>query len=88
MRSICAPTLAPSTQIQRGNLPATEENFRCDFGIVARGLWPGKTAAKLASIAGKTERAAQDWLNGRAEPPGCIIALIVKRCVRPASGPE
>ena len=45
--------------------------------IVARALWPFKTAAHLASIAGKDERTAKRWLAGEFEPPGIIIAAIV-----------
>jgi hypothetical protein len=44
---------------------------------IARHLWPRKTAAHLASIAGKDERTGKRWLEGDHEPPGCIIAAIV-----------
>ncbi len=35
----------------------------------ARYLWPAKTAACLASLAGKDERTAKRWLAGEFEPP-------------------
>lgn len=47
------------------------------FSIVAKALWPLKTAACLASIAGKDERTAKRWLAGEYEPPGIIIAAII-----------
>ena len=47
------------------------------FAIVARALWPQKTAAHLASIAGKDERTAKRWLAGEYEPPGIVIATII-----------
>lgn len=81
MRGVSAPSLVPASKIECRKVPVSEENFRSDFGIVARALWPEKTAAELAALAGATERAARDWLAGRVEPPGCIIAVIVSRCV-------
>jgi len=47
------------------------------FAAVARLLWPLKTAAHLASIAGKDERTAKRWLSGEYEPPAIIIAAII-----------
>ena len=47
------------------------------FAIVARVLWPEKTAAHLASIAGKDERTAKRWLSGEYEPPGVVIAAVI-----------
>jgi len=44
---------------------------------VARYLWPKKTAAHLASLAGKDERTGKRWLEGDHEPPGIIIAAII-----------
>lgn len=52
------------------------------FGVVAKALWPLKTAAHLASIAGKDERTAARWLSGEFEPPGIIIAAIVTEITR------
>lgn len=50
---------------------------RVPFGVVAKALWPRKTAATLASIGGKDERTAKRWLSGEYEPPGVVIAAIV-----------
>lgn len=47
------------------------------FAAVARLLWPEKTAAHLASIAGKDERTAKRWLAGEYEPPAIVIAAII-----------
>lgn len=52
------------------------------FGKVAKALWPFKTAAQLASIAGRDERTAARWLSGEFEPPGIIIAAIVLEITR------
>jgi hypothetical protein len=47
------------------------------FAAVARLLWPIKTAAHLASIAGKDERTAKRWLSGEYEPPARVIAAVI-----------
>ena len=47
------------------------------FGAVARVLWPFKTAANLAVIAGVEERTAKRWLSGEFEPPGIVIAAVI-----------
>lgn len=47
------------------------------FAAVARVLWPEKTAACLAVIAGKDERTAKRWLSGEYEPPAIIIAAVI-----------
>lgn len=47
------------------------------FGAVAKVLWPGKTAAHIAVIAGVEERTAKRWLSGEFEPPGIVIAAVI-----------
>jgi len=47
------------------------------FGPVARLVWPFKTAAHLAAIAGTSERAAARWLSGEIEPPGLLLAALL-----------
>lgn len=47
------------------------------FQAVAKVLWPFKTAAHLAAIAGTTERAASRWLSGEFEPPVCIVLAVM-----------
>lgn len=52
------------------------------FGIVAKALWPRKTAAQIASIAGRDERTAARWLSGEFEPPGVVLAAILFEITR------
>jgi hypothetical protein len=52
------------------------------FGIVAKALWPIKTAAHIASIAGKDERTGSRWLSGEFEPPGVVLAAIMFEITR------
>jgi hypothetical protein len=49
------------------------------FGDVCRVLWPYKTAAHLASIAGREERTAKRWLSGEFEPPICIVFAVLQK---------
>jgi hypothetical protein len=50
--------------------------------VFASALWPLKTAAQLASIAGKDERTAARWLSGESDPPGILIAAIINEITR------
>jgi len=52
------------------------------FAVVAKALWPIKTAAHIAAIAGKDERTASRWLSGEFEPPGIILAAILTEITR------
>jgi hypothetical protein len=47
------------------------------FSIVAKALWPLKTAAHIAAIAGRDERTAARWLSGEFEPPNIVIAAVI-----------
>lgn len=47
------------------------------FGLVAKVLWPSKTAVHLAAAAGCSERAAAYYLSGERDPtPAAILAVI------------
>lgn len=82
MREEWREAVAGSTEI-RGSLPPDgEEIFPNDFEIVVRALWPRKTAHELAAIAGKSDRAAKEWIRGTVEPPNVIIAAIVCRVTK------
>lgn len=53
--------------------PAGDKNVprirKRKFPKVARALWPEKTSAQLAAIAGVDERTGKRWLEGRGDPP-------------------
>lgn len=49
------------------------------FGPVCRLLWPFKTAAELAAIAGRDERTAKRWLSGEFEPPNIIVIAVMNK---------
>ena len=52
------------------------------FAAVARVIWPEKTAANIAAIAGKDERTAKRWLAGEFEPPAIVIAAVIVELVK------
>lgn len=49
------------------------------FGNVCRLLWPDKTAACIAAIAGKDERTAKRWLAGEYEPPVVVLLAVINK---------
>ena len=49
------------------------------FGDVCRLLWPCKTAAQIAAIAGRDERTAKRWLAGEYEPPVVVILAVINK---------
>lgn len=67
----------PSSFKQGTCVPDCSPEFRNGFAIVARALWPRKTAAELAYRAKVSERAAKFWLSGDREPSlGAILVIV------------
>ena len=64
-------------EIQGQFRPGHDKIVTRKFGLVARVIWPDKTAANLAAIAGSDERTAKRWLAGEYEPPAIVIAAII-----------
>lgn len=77
MRSVYERRIAEATAIERQFRQGDDKIVSRKFGIVAKALWPFKTAAQLAAIAGTNERTAARWLSGEFEPPGVIIAAVI-----------
>ncbi len=59
-----------------------EQVFGSVLSDVARMLWPSKTAANVAAIAGCTERAAEFWLSGQREWSGDALAAIIAEILK------
>ncbi len=47
------------------------------FGAVARVIWPTKTSAHVAAIAGVDDRTAKRWLSGQYDPPAVVVAALI-----------
>lgn len=78
MRTVFGNPMATAIEMQGHYVPERDKLVPpLKFAAVARLLWPIKTAAHLASIAGKDERTAKRWLSGEYEPPACIIAAVI-----------
>jgi hypothetical protein len=77
MRAMFGNPVATAIEIQGQFRQGTDKIVSRKFGIVAKALWPFKTAAHLASIAKTNERTAARWLAGEFEPPAIVIAAII-----------
>lgn len=64
-------------EIQGQFRPGVDKIATRKFGAVAKVLWPDKTAAHIAAIAGADERTAKRWLSGEYEPPICVVLAVV-----------
>lgn len=83
MRSVCAPGLAPSSEIGGSLSIGLEGGFRRGLaGDVCRVVWPKNTDAYVGSIADCSTRAARDYLNGKVALPPAVIAAIVVAITR------
>lgn len=70
------PQRSEASIIEQGTLvPGCSPENR--FAVVARALWPRKTAFHLAYKANVSERAAKFWLSGDREPSldACLVIL-------------
>ena len=78
MRAVFGNPVATAIEIQGHFVPGRDKIVPpLKWVGMAKHLWPKKTAAHLASIAGKDERTGKRWLEGDHEPPGVIIAAMV-----------
>lgn len=78
MRSVYEARIAEQTEIG-GRLASGMDTIvpPPQWTAMARVLWPLKTAAHLAALAGKDVKSAKRWLSGEHEPPRIIFAALV-----------
>lgn len=80
MRAVFIEPDSMGTQIDRQRcrepLP-TDKIVGRKFGAVAKIVWPGNTAAKIAALAGKNVRTGERWLAGEFEAPAIVIAALI-----------
>jgi hypothetical protein len=69
--------VASATELHRQESRAPTKMSVNRFGPVAKLIWPIKTAAVLAEIAGREIRTAERWLSGEFEPPASVIAALI-----------
>lgn len=82
MGRACAIALGGNSEIVRTDVRQDEQVFGSCLGEVARTLWPVKTAANIAAMAGCTERAAEFYLSGQRDWSGDAIAAIVSEILK------
>jgi len=83
VRALVGNPMATATEIQGRFRQGTDKIVSAGrFAVVARALWPIKTAAHLAALAGRDERTAARWLSGEFEPPGIVLAAIFVEITR------
>lgn len=82
MRAVFGNAVAVATEMQGQFRPGQDKIVTRKFGIVAKALWPEKTAAHIAAIADADERTAKRWLAGEFEPPAIIIAAVIVEITR------
>lgn len=76
-----------ATEIQGRYRQGTDKNVGpSKFCIVCKALWPFKTAAHIAAIAGRDERTAARWLSGEFEPPGILLVAVLSEITKPKQG--
>ena len=63
--------------IERKFLPSGARTCPGKFALVAKALWPRKTAIELAIRTGASERTAKYWLAGTYEPSAAAAAAIM-----------
>lgn len=71
-----------ATELQGQFRPGRDKIVTRKFGAVAKVLWPEKTAAHIASIAGADERTAKRWLAGEFEPPTSVVIACMQEMLR------
>lgn len=71
-----APIRVPSPKIA-GSLPRVrKETSNCLFGEVAKLVWD-KPDTVIAELAGVSDRAARDYLNGKVAPPALVATKML-----------
>jgi hypothetical protein len=80
MRSAFGNPVAVANEIQATFVPGRDTVVPPPkFGAVCKVLWPEKTAAHLATIAGRDERTAKRWLSGEYEPPVVVLLAVIHK---------
>lgn len=58
-------TLAPAIEKRGSPLPSRAKNYPTIHAVVARAIWPDKTAENWAAAAGKEPSIGKVWLRGQ-----------------------
>lgn len=85
MRESESVSLVPSTEID-GSLQHrrkfSSKDGRCLFGECAKLAWGPKPDTFIAQLAGVTDRAARDYISGKAPVPAIVAATLLVEIIR------
>ncbi len=78
MSESCTASLVPSMEMRGSSLPHRAKNCPTIHAVVARAIWPDKTAENWAAEAGKEPSIGKVWLRGKpsAEAKLALIRLL------------
>jgi len=82
MHGSCPQKHVQSTKFDGSLSTRPEENFRPRlFGEVAKIVW-AKPDTVIATIAGVSDRAARDYLNGKVPTPSVVLVALMHEIVK------
>jgi hypothetical protein len=76
MLRVSAPGLAPSSEMRGSELPHGAIGCTRIHALIARSIWPHKTAEHWAAAAGVKPRMAKYWLAGHPVSADGKLAII------------
>lgn len=79
MRTQFGNSVAVAREIQGQFRPERDKIVTRSFGVIARALWPDKTAAHVASICRCDERQAKRYLSGEYPVPYLMLRHVNDR---------
>lgn len=82
MRGQYGSAAVAAIEITGTSVPSREQKCPRKFGVVAKALWPRKTAQEIAYRCEVSERAAKYWLSGEREPSCAALLAIMDEIVR------
>jgi hypothetical protein len=77
MRTVSAPGLAPSTEINRKQMRPAQKVAPRAFGRALQGIWGEDAAIELAARSHSGVRIAEYKIAGTVKPNGIDIAVLV-----------
>lgn len=76
MSESCTASIVPSAEIDGSLLRGRKKSSGCLFGECAKLAWD-KPDAVIADLAGVSDRAARDYLNGKVAAPGIVVVALM-----------
>ena len=81
LRAVSSPPVAASGGIDGSSAHVRKETSGCLFGDCAKLAWD-KPDTVIADLAGVSDRAARDYLNGKVAVPAIVAAALLAEIVK------